>query len=91
MVENCFVTLRINKIRIIEHLYDAWASERRAEWSIWMVHSKIEIPHRYLRSGVDDFSYRNGLEKAGTSWKSSEDVIMSLSPKLSYQLTDIKY
>ncbi|KAG1369804.1 putative protein FAM135B [Cocos nucifera] len=61
---------RINKIRIIEYLYDAWASDRKAEWSIWMVHSKIEIPHHYLGSGVDDSYHRNGLGKVGTPWKS---------------------
>ncbi|XP_008781421.1 uncharacterized protein LOC103701215 isoform X2 [Phoenix dactylifera] len=64
---------RINKIRIIEHLFDAWASDRKAEWSIWMVHSKIEVPHRYLRSGEDDSSHHNGLGKVGTPWKYCED------------------
>ncbi|XP_010912434.1 uncharacterized protein [Elaeis guineensis] len=68
---------RINRIRIIEHLYDAWASDRKAEWSIWMIHSKIEIPHRYLRSGVDDSSHHNGLGKVGTPRKSSEDPAQS--------------
>ena len=54
-----------------------------------MIHSKIEIPHRYLRSGVDDSSHHNGLGKVGTPRKSSEDVTMSPSPKLSYHFPDI--
>ncbi|XP_010930973.1 uncharacterized protein [Elaeis guineensis] len=78
IIWNAFLKFhRINKIRIIEYLYDAWASDRKAEWSIWMVHSNIEIPHHYLRSGVDDSYHRNGLGKVGTPWKSSEDNAMA--------------
>ncbi|KAL8167837.1 hypothetical protein V2J09_009336, partial [Rumex salicifolius] len=47
---------RANKIKILEYLRWAWASDRRVEWSIWMVHSKMDIPHHYIRSRVDDQS-----------------------------------
>lgn len=49
--------------------------DRKAEWSIWMVHSKIEIPHRYLRSGTDD-SLHNKFGKVPITRKSNDDVIL---------------
>ncbi|KAJ6817173.1 putative polygalacturonase [Iris pallida] len=63
---------RINRMKILEYLYDAWAIDRKAEWSIWMVHSKVEIPHRYLRSSAEDSSHRNSLGKVA-SRKSNDD------------------
>ncbi|KAL7202592.1 hypothetical protein ACSBR1_034122 [Camellia fascicularis] len=44
---------RENKIKILEYLRDVWAVDRRAEWSIWMVYSKVDMPHQYITSGVD--------------------------------------
>ncbi|KAG4931039.1 hypothetical protein AAZX31_17G181500 [Glycine max] len=43
---------RDNKTKILEFLHDAWAKDRKAEWSIWMVYSKVEMPHHYINSGV---------------------------------------
>ncbi|KAJ6835198.1 protein FAM135B-like isoform X1 [Iris pallida] len=63
---------RINRMEILEYLYDAWAIDRKAEWSIWMVHSKVEIPHRYLRSSAEDSPQRNSLGKV-SSRKSNDD------------------
>ncbi|CAK7344731.1 unnamed protein product [Dovyalis caffra] len=48
---------RANKITILEFLHDVWAKDRRAEWSIWMVYSKVEMPHQYISSGIDDSSH----------------------------------
>lgn len=73
---------RINRIKIIEHLYDVWAADRKAEWSIWTVHSKIDMPTHYLRSGADDSSHRNSLGKVVVSRKFSDDVLTFLSPNL---------
>ncbi|XP_028800982.1 protein FAM135B [Neltuma alba] len=39
---------RENKTKIMEFLRNSWANDRRAEWSIWMVYSRVEMPHRYL-------------------------------------------
>ncbi|KAI4299033.1 hypothetical protein L6164_032528 [Bauhinia variegata] len=47
---------RENKTKIMEFLCNTWANDRRAEWSIWMVHSKIEMPHQYMSNGVDGTS-----------------------------------
>ncbi|WOL15534.1 protein FAM135B isoform X1 [Canna indica] len=54
---------RINRISILEHLRGVWAMDRKADWSIWMVHSKIETPHPYLRSGADDSPHHIALGK----------------------------
>jgi len=61
-------------MKVLQYLYDVWAVDRKTEWSIWMVHSKIDIPHRYLRSADDDSSYRNSLGKVVIR-KSNDEVI----------------
>ncbi|KAJ6762149.1 hypothetical protein OIU74_024769 [Salix koriyanagi] len=48
---------RANKTKILEFLRDVWIKDRRAEWSIWMVYSKVEMPHHYMSSGSDDSSH----------------------------------
>ncbi|KAL4571858.1 hypothetical protein LXL04_018624 [Taraxacum kok-saghyz] len=48
---------RANKTKVLEHLRNSWAVDRRAEWSIWMVYSKVEMPHQPIRSAVDDSAY----------------------------------
>ncbi|XP_031276808.1 protein FAM135B-like isoform X1 [Pistacia vera] len=45
---------RATNKKILKYLRDAWAKDRRAEWSIWMVYSKVEMPHHYLNSGLDE-------------------------------------
>lgn len=47
---------RIRRTKIMDYLRELWADDRRAEWSIWMVHSKIDVPHHYLISGVEGAS-----------------------------------
>ncbi|KAF6163663.1 hypothetical protein GIB67_036123 [Kingdonia uniflora] len=64
---------RSNRTKILEVLRDAWASDRRAEWSIWMVYSKVEMPHHYLRSGVDDSSQHSIRGKSLISRKLNHD------------------
>ncbi|KAA3466487.1 protein FAM135B-like protein [Gossypium australe] len=48
---------RENKTQIVQFLHDAWAKDRRAEWSIWMVYSKVEMPHHYINGGFDEPSH----------------------------------
>nr|XP_043610497.1 protein FAM135B-like isoform X2 [Erigeron canadensis] len=45
---------RANKTKILDHLRNAWSSDRRAEWSIWMVYSKVEMPQPTSRNEIDD-------------------------------------
>lgn len=65
---------RINRMKILGYLYDTWAADRKTEWSIWMVHSKIDIPHRYLRSAADD---RNLLGKVVSKKSNDEQAQLS--------------
>lgn len=68
---------RANKKKILEFLIDAWANDRRAEWSIWMVYSKVEMPHHYLNSAADDSPFPGGRGKLPSLKKLNEDVIIS--------------
>ncbi|XP_028099566.1 uncharacterized protein LOC114299069 isoform X4 [Camellia sinensis] len=65
---------RENKIKILEYLRDVWAVDRRAEWSIWMVYSKVDMPHQYITSGVDG-SYHGIRGKVSVLRKLTDDVI----------------
>lgn len=70
-----FVTNRSNKKSIMEFLRDGWAKDRRAEWSIWMVYSKVEMPHHFLHSGSDDSTSHHGVHKRVSNiWKLNDDV-----------------
>ncbi|KAJ4701539.1 hypothetical protein OWV82_024770 [Melia azedarach] len=63
---NTFLSFhRANNRKILKYLRDTWAKDRRAEWSIWMVYSKVEMPHHYLNSGIDES--HNGVHKRVSS------------------------
>ncbi|XP_031377376.1 protein FAM135B-like isoform X1 [Punica granatum] len=57
---------RANKTSILDYLRDAWAIDRRAEWSIWMVYTKVEMPHHYISSGSDESSHHR---RVSSLWK----------------------
>lgn len=63
---------RANKTTIMEHLRDAWAADRRVEWSIWMVYTKVEMPNNYISSGSDEPSHRH--RRAPSLYKLGDDV-----------------
>ena len=67
---------RANKKKILEFLIDTWANDRRAEWSIWMVYSKVEMPHNYLNNVVDGSSCLAGRGKVPSLKKLTDDVII---------------
>ncbi|KAJ4915317.1 putative serine esterase family protein [Raphanus sativus] len=54
---------RENNTKILEYLRDIWTRDRRAEWSIWMVYSKVEMPHHFI-SGMDDTSNHSSHKRA---------------------------
>ncbi|KAJ0011346.1 hypothetical protein Pint_32923 [Pistacia integerrima] len=54
---------RANRAKVMEFLCDTWANDRKAEWSIWMVYSKVEMPSHFLSTGVDE-SYQPFRAKA---------------------------
>uniref|UniRef100_A0A0D9XX67 DUF676 domain-containing protein n=1 Tax=Leersia perrieri TaxID=77586 RepID=A0A0D9XX67_9ORYZ len=68
---------RTNKTKILDYLRDIWALDRKSEWSIWTVHSKIEIPHRYLRSTGDESSHRHSLLRVSGSRKFHDDPVQN--------------
>nr|XP_011464776.1 PREDICTED: protein FAM135B-like isoform X1 [Fragaria vesca subsp. vesca] len=64
---------RFHKTKMLEYLHDTWAKDRRAEWSIWMVYSKVEMPHHFLNSGFDESSNSGGHRRTPTLWKLNDD------------------
>lgn len=63
---------RANKTKILDHLRNSWALDRRAEWSIWMVYSKVEMPHQSTQSEIDA-SYHGLRGKVPVLRKITED------------------
>ncbi|XP_022684934.1 protein FAM135B [Setaria italica] len=60
---------RTHRVKILDYLHAIWDFDRKAEWSIWIIHSKIDIPHRYLRT-MNDGSPRHGhLRRISSSRK----------------------
>ncbi|XP_047173018.1 protein FAM135B-like isoform X2 [Vigna umbellata] len=60
---------RENKIKILEFLHETWAKDRKAEWSIWMVYSKVEMPHHYINSESDESPHRAANKRISSMWK----------------------
>ncbi|XP_024319369.1 uncharacterized protein LOC100837726 isoform X4 [Brachypodium distachyon] len=72
---------RTNKIKILDYLHDIWDIDRKSEWSIWIVHSKIEIPHRYMQSVADSTSPRHSLRRVSSSKKFHHDPVQNASSR----------
>ncbi|KAK7400259.1 hypothetical protein VNO78_11462 [Psophocarpus tetragonolobus] len=65
---NIFLTFhRENKTKILEFLRRSWAIDRRAEWSIWMVYSKVAMPHQNISNGVEGTSLPHGIHRSSIS------------------------
>lgn len=63
----------------MEFLRDIWAKDRRAEWSIWMVYSKVDMPHHYINSGLDEPSRHGAHKRVSSLWKITDDVSAHVS------------
>ncbi|XP_061370160.1 uncharacterized protein LOC133312893 isoform X2 [Gastrolobium bilobum] len=72
---------RDNKTKILEFLRDTWAKDRKAEWSIWMVYSKVEMPHHYINSGSDESSNRGVHRRVSSLWKLSDELPQTLATR----------
>ncbi|KAK3425674.1 hypothetical protein EUGRSUZ_F02184 [Eucalyptus grandis] len=68
---------RANKTSIMEYLRDAWATDRRAEWSIWMVYTKVEMPLHYIHSGADEPTHHGVHRRVSSLWKLADDPAQS--------------
>ncbi|WZZ86766.1 hypothetical protein YC2023_115345 [Brassica napus] len=60
---------RDNNTKILEYLRDVWRKDRRAEWSIWMVYSKVEMPHHFINSGMSDIINHSAHKRASSVLK----------------------
>ncbi|CAI9757464.1 unnamed protein product [Fraxinus pennsylvanica] len=68
---------RANKTKILEFLCNQWAIDRKAEWSIWMVHTKVEMPHQYVSSEVAESSYHAFHGRAPVLQKLTGDPVQT--------------
>ena len=66
----------------MDHLRNSYAIDRRAEWSIWMVYSKVEMPQQPTRNETKDSSYHGLRGKVPVLRKITEDV--SLLPLFNF-------
>ncbi|XP_004498451.1 uncharacterized protein [Cicer arietinum] len=72
---------RDNKTKILEFLHVTWAKDRKAEWSIWMVYSKVEMPHHYINSGSDESSYRGVHRRVSSLWKLPDEPLQTAATR----------
>ncbi|XP_061373154.1 uncharacterized protein LOC133315535 isoform X2 [Gastrolobium bilobum] len=64
---------RENRTKILEFLRDSWASNQRTEWSIWMVCSKVAMPHQYMSNEVQGTSSYRGIRGSSLSMRRLTD------------------
>ncbi|KAL8153771.1 hypothetical protein V2J09_011531 [Rumex salicifolius] len=69
-----FLTIhRENTVQVLEYLCETWANDRRAEWSIWMVYSKVEISHDHNNIRGDEAScYCGSANLFSIPWQSAD-------------------
>ncbi|TKY71300.1 FAM135B protein [Spatholobus suberectus] len=68
---------RENKTKILEFLRDSWANDRRTEWSIWMVYSKVDMPHQYMTNGVETSLYRSLRGRSASTRRITDDPVQT--------------
>ncbi|RDX82911.1 hypothetical protein CR513_36240, partial [Mucuna pruriens] len=69
---------RENKTQILEFLRNSWANDRRTEWSIWMVYSKVDMPHQYMSNGVEGTSlYRSLRGRSSSTRRVTDDPVQT--------------
>ncbi|KAK7352933.1 hypothetical protein VNO80_18364 [Phaseolus coccineus] len=71
---------RDNKTTIIGFLHEAWAKDRKSEWSIWMLYSKVEMPHHYINSKGDETSQRVP-RRVSSLWKLPDDPLQTAATR----------
>ncbi|KAE8653933.1 Serine esterase family protein, putative isoform 2 [Hibiscus syriacus] len=64
---------RDNRAQILQFLRDALAKDRRAEWSIWMVYTNVEMPHHYINGGFDEPSHHLVHKRGPSLLKLTDD------------------
>ncbi|KAK7319366.1 hypothetical protein RJT34_04086 [Clitoria ternatea] len=73
---------RENKTKILEFLHMSWVIDRRTEWSIWMVYSKVAMPHQYMINGVEGTSLSHGIRRSSINTRRlSDDPIQTATTR----------
>ncbi|KAH1245073.1 Protein FAM135A [Glycine max] len=70
-----------NKTKILGFLCDSWAKDRKAEWSIWMLYSKVEMPHHYINSKSEESSHRGVHRRVSSLWKLPDDPLQTATTR----------
>lgn len=74
---NLITSPRENKTKILEFLCKSWAIDRRTDWSIWMVYSKVAMPHQYMSNRVEGTSLHHGVHGSSLNTRRlTDDVII---------------
>ncbi|TKY59556.1 FAM135B protein [Spatholobus suberectus] len=64
---------RENKTKILEFLRKTWVIDRRTEWSIWMIYSKVAMPYQNMSNGVEGTSLAHGIHRSSISTRRFPD------------------
>lgn len=72
------VVSRINRVKILEHLLGVWSMDRKVDWSVWVVHSKMEVPNHYLRNGSNESSHHNITGKVAVRKANDEVFVLTV-------------
>jgi len=71
------ILTRENRTKILEFLRKSWVIDRRTEWSIWMVYSKLKMPHQNMNYGVEGTSMSHGVHRSSIlTRRFTDDVII---------------
>ncbi|KAG6403973.1 hypothetical protein SASPL_136207 [Salvia splendens] len=66
---------RANKRMILEYLRSQWVIDRKSEWSMWIVRTKVKMPEQYIGCWVDESSYHPVHGRPAIPQKITGDVI----------------
>lgn len=61
---------------ILEYLRSQWVIDRKSEWSMWIVHTKVKMPEQYVGCWVDESSYHPVHGRPAIPQKITGDVIV---------------
>ncbi|XP_029126722.1 protein FAM135B isoform X2 [Cajanus cajan] len=73
---------RDNRTKILGFLRDAWVKDRKVEWSIWMLYSKVEMPHQYINNNnKSDESSNRVHRRVSTLWKLPDEPLQTAATR----------
>ncbi|RDX87497.1 hypothetical protein CR513_31023, partial [Mucuna pruriens] len=81
---------RDNRTKILGFLRDAWAKDRKTEWSIWMLYSKVEMPHHDINSKSDESSQRGVQRRVSTLWKLPDEPLQTAATRAEHHRKSIE-